>query len=98
MFTEKFSELSRKYEIFLLKAADPKSLKFLFISITIFFLFLTLGWYGHIIWPWIDLQFGLGPHDIDSADKIRWRRIWVSSICVPGIVGVIAIYLLNRRE
>lgn len=58
----------------------------------------ALAWYGHIVGPWLDGVMGWGPHDIDSEGKIRWRRMWSTAICLPGIVAFIVLYVLNVRD
>ena len=58
----------------------------------------ALAWYGHIIFPWLENLLDFGPYDIDSAGKIRWRRIWSTSICLPGILACIGLYIRNRRK
>lgn len=58
----------------------------------------AFAWYAHIIGPWVDAVMGWGPHDIDSAGKIRWRRIWSTAICLPGIVAFVGLYILNVRD
>lgn len=58
----------------------------------------AFAWYAHIIGPWVDNLMGWGPHDIDSAGKIRWRRMWSTAICLPGILACIGLYLRNRRR
>lgn len=56
------------------------------------------AWYAHIIGPWLDAVMGWGPHDIDSVGKIRWRRMWSTAICLPGIVAFVGLYILNVRD
>lgn len=63
-----------------------------------FGLFWTFAWNAHIIGPWVDSLMGWGPHDIDSEGKIRWRRIWSTAICLPGIVFSVLLYLRNLRN
>jgi len=58
----------------------------------------AFAWYGHIIGPWVDNLMGWGPHDIDSARKVQWRRTWATGICLPGIVLSVLLYLRNRRK
>ncbi len=56
------------------------------------------AWYAHLIVPWLDGVMGWGPHDIDSEGKIRWRRMWSTAICLPGIVAFVGLYILNVRD
>ena len=58
----------------------------------------AFAWYAHIIGPWVDNLMGWGPHDIDSEGKIRWRRMWSTAICLPGILGYTYLYIRNRRK
>lgn len=59
-----------------------------------------LGWafiaYAHVVGPWVDTLLNLGPHDIDSAAKIRWRKIWSSALCGPIIAAAIVKFLYNH--
>lgn len=58
----------------------------------------AFAWYAHIIGPWVDNLMGWGPHDIDSEGKIRWRRMWSTAICLPGILACVGLYFRNRRK
>jgi hypothetical protein len=58
----------------------------------------AFAWYAHIIGPWVDNLMGWGPHDIDSEGKVRWRRMWSTAICLPGILAYIGLYIRNRRK
>ncbi len=58
----------------------------------------AFAWNAHIIGPWLDVFLGIGPHDIDSPGKVRWRRMWSTAICLPGIVSVVILYFLNIRD
>lgn len=58
----------------------------------------AFAWYGHIIGPWVDNLMGWGPHDLDSEGKIRWRRMWSTAICLPGIIACVVLYIRNRRH
>lgn len=58
----------------------------------------AFAWYAHIIGPWLDAVTGWGPHDIDSEGKIRWRRMWSTAICLPGISLALLNYILNVRD
>ena len=61
-----------------------------------------LGWafiaFAHVIGPWVDTLLSLGPHDIDSAGKIRWRRIWSSVLCGLIITYAIIKFSYNRYK
>jgi hypothetical protein len=63
-----------------------------------FGLFWAFAWNAHVIGPWVDNLMGWGPHDIDSEGKVRWRRIWSTAICLPGILACIGLYIRNRRK
>jgi hypothetical protein len=52
----------------------------------------AFAWYAHIIGPWVDQLLGLGPHDIDSIGKIRWRRMYSTAFCAPPIIYAIIRY------
>ncbi len=60
--------------------------------------FWAFAWYAHIIGPWVDNLMGWGPHDIDSARKVQWRRMWSSAICIPGLIVLALLYIRNWRE
>ncbi len=55
-----------------------------------------LFWYAHIIFPWLEHLLGLGPYDIDSIGKIRWRRMYSTAICAPPMLYVIVRYAYNQ--
>lgn len=57
---------------------------------------LLLGWYAHIFFPWLEHLLGLGPHDIDSLGKIRWRRMYSTALCAPPMLYAIARYAYNQ--
>ena len=56
----------------------------------------SIGWYAHIIFPWLERLLGLGPYDIDSLGKIRWRRIYSTALCAPPMLYVIIRYAYNQ--
>ena len=56
----------------------------------------AIGWYAHIIFPWLEHLLGLGPYDIDSLAKIRWRRIYSTALCAPPMLYVIVRYAYNQ--
>lgn len=95
---KKGAAFNQRYIVFVQNAANPKTIKELLVSLSIFAFFLAYAWNLHIFGPWVDIQFGWGPHDVDSAEEIQWRRIWVSLICIPGAIAATAIYFRNRRK
>ena len=46
----------------------------------------AFAWYGDVIGPWMAQALGLGPYDIDSPGKIRWRRMYSTAFCAPVII------------
>lgn len=52
----------------------------------------AFAWNGHIISPWLDSLVGLGPYDIDSPGKIRWRQMYSTAFCAPVITYAIGHY------
>ncbi|MBE0588767.1 MAG: hypothetical protein IH617_12075 [Hydrogenophaga sp.] len=80
------------------KRARLETLGDLVFWVLLFGLFWAYAWWGHIIGPWVDNLMGWGPHDVDSEGKIRWRQMWSTAICLPGIIGATVLYLRNRRD
>jgi hypothetical protein len=58
----------------------------------------AMAWYSHIFSPWLENLLGLGPYDIDTEGEIRWRRMWSTAICLPGILIYICLYIRNRFD
>jgi len=58
----------------------------------------AMAWYAHIFSPWLENLLGLGPYDIDTEGEIRWRRMWSTAICLPGIIASVVLYMSNRRK
>ncbi len=56
------------------------------------------AWFGHVIVPWYESLLGLDPTDPLPEAKVRWRQIWSSAICFPGIVGALYKYFDERRK
>lgn len=56
------------------------------------------AWNAHHISIWLDITFGLGPHDIDSAGKVAWRRTWSTALCAPVIVYTVCKFTYNRFQ
>lgn len=52
----------------------------------------ALAWNAHIFFPWLEKLIGLGPSDIDSVGKIRWRRMYSTGFCAPVIIYAIGHY------
>ena len=55
--------------------------------------FWAFAWNAHLISPWVDQLMGWGPHDIDSVGKIRWRRMWSTALCFPGLLFLANLYV-----
>lgn len=68
----------------------------LIIILIIFGSIWAFAWNAHIIGPWVDSLLGLGPHDIDSLGKIRWRRMYSTAFCAPPMLYAIIRYAYNQ--
>lgn len=95
---ERMSRANDGYSRFMERIANVDTFGSLIFSICLFGACWAFAWYAHIIGPWVDSVMGWGPHDIDSMGKISWRRMWSTSICLPGILVSIALYVRNRRK
>lgn len=95
---ERMSRINQGYGSFIERVSSVETLGALVFMLTIACSLWGFAWNAHIVGPWIDILMGWGPHDIDSAGKIRWRRIWSTAICLPGIIASIGLYLRNRKR
>jgi hypothetical protein len=87
-----------RYESFMERMARVETLGALVFSLIFFGLLWAFAWYAHIIGPWVDNLMGWGPHDTDSEGKVRWRRMWSTAVCLPGILASIWLYIRNHRN
>lgn len=94
----RFKAHDQRVTAFLDRQAKVESFGALVIMLALVVAAWAFAWYGHIIGPWMDRVLGLGPHDLDSAGKIRWRHIWSTAVCVPSIVVFVGLYILNVRD
>lgn len=88
--TGKLKQLVSRFDAFdqgftdkVVRASNPETLSGLLVISAIFGSVWAFAWYGHIVGPWFESLFGLGPYDVDSAGKIRWRRIYSTALCAP---------------
>jgi hypothetical protein len=95
---ERMSRINQGYGSFIERVSSVETLGALMFMLAIACSLWVFAWNAHIIGPWIDNLMGWGPHDIDSAGKIRWRRIWSTAICLPGIIASLGLYLRNRKR
>ncbi len=92
------SQINQNYGLFMDRMTNVETFGALIFMLVLAFSAWGFAWYAHVIGPWVDSLMGWGPHDIDSAGKIRWRRIWSTAICLPGIIACIGLYIRNRRR
>lgn len=92
------SRINQGYGRCIAKRARVETFTDLAFMWVLFGLFWAFAWNIHIIGPWVDNLMGWGPHDIDSARKVQWRRMWSTALCLPGIVAYGILYLRNRRK
>jgi hypothetical protein len=95
---ERMCRIGQRYDDFIERMSSVETLGALVFMLTLACFAWAFAWNAHIIGPWVDNLMGWGPHDIDSAGKIRWRRIWSTAICLPGIIASIGLYLRNRKR
>ena len=93
---ERMSRINEGYGRFMERMDKVESFGALVFGLVLFSSGWAFAWNLHIIGPWIDNLMGWGPHDIDSAAKVQWRRMWATGICLPGIVFSVWLYLRNR--
>ena len=93
-----FKEFDRRVTVFVEKRAKLETFGALLFMVGMFCAAWAFAWYAHIIGPWLDALLGWGQHDIDSAEKIHWRRVWSTSVCLPGVFFAILTYALNKRK
>lgn len=93
---EAITRLGDRYESFMERMAKVETVGALVFSLFFFGLLWAFAWYAHIIGPWVDNLMGWGPHDLDSEGKIRWRRMWSSAVCLPGILLSIFLYARSK--
>ncbi len=95
---ERMSHINQGYGIFMERMTHVETFGALAFMLALACFAWGLAWYGHIIFPWLENILGFGPSDIDSEGKIRWRRMWSTAICLPGILACIGLYIRNRRK
>ncbi len=98
IWIERFDDHCRKVTRFMNRMSNVETAGALGFSLALLGGAWALAWYAHIVFPWLEHLLGLGPHDVDSEGKIRWRRIWSTAICLPGILASIGLYLRNRKR
>lgn len=97
-FVDRMSEINQAYGRTMSRLAKVETFGAMVVMVALFAGAWAFAWYAHIIGPWLDGVMGWGPHDIDSAGKIRWRRMWSTAFCLPSIVLAILNYILNVRD
>ncbi len=95
---ERMSQINQRYGIFMDRMMNVETFGALIFIVTFLGSAWAFAWYAHVIGPWVDNLMGWGPHDIDSEGKVRWRRMWSTAICLPGILAYIILYIRNRRK
>jgi len=97
-FVDRMSVINQAYGRTMSRLAKVETFGAMVVMVCLFTGLWAFAWYAHIIGPWLDGVMGWGPHDIDSAGKIRWRRMWSTAFCLPSIVLAILNYILNVRD
>jgi hypothetical protein len=92
---ERMSRVNDGYKRFMDRMTDVETFGSWVFGLTLLGTAWALAWYAHIFFPWLEHLMGFGPHDIDSAGKIRWRRIWSTAVCLPGMLFCTALYFRN---
>jgi len=95
---ERMSQINQRYGIFMDRMMNVETIGALIFIVTFLGSAWAFAWNAHVIGPWVDNLMGWGPHDIDSEGKVRWRRMWSTAICLPGILAYIILYIRNRRK
>ena len=95
---ERLDALGHKHTAFMDRMARVETFGALVFGLALLGFAWGFAWYAHIIGPWVDNLMGWGPHDIDSEGKVRWRRMWSTAICLPGILVIIYLHIRNRRK
>jgi len=97
-FVDRMSEINQAYGRTMSRLAKVETFGAMLAMVGMTAGLWAFAWYAHIIGPWLDGVMGWGPHDVDSAGKIHWRRMWSTAICLPGIIAFIGLYILNVRD
>ena len=95
-FMERLDAAAHRHTAFMERMGKVETFGALVFSLFFFGLLWAFAWYAHIIGPWVDNLMGWGPHDLDSEGKIRWRRMWSSAVCLPGILLSIFLYAPSK--
>ena len=95
---DRIDAYGHSYTNFMDRMTNVETIGALVFMLTLAFSAWALAWYAHIFFPWLENLMGLGPYDLDSEAKIRWRRIWSTAICLPGIIACVGLYVRNWRQ
>ena len=95
---KRFDDHCRRMTDFMDRMTNVETVGALVFMLTLAISAWSLAWYAHIFFPWLENLMGLGPYDLDSEAKIRWRRIWSTAICLPGIIACVGLYVRNWRQ
>lgn len=80
------------------RISNPTTNKDFVLGLVIFGGAWAIAWYAHIVFPWIESVLGWSPNTPDSEGKIRWRRIWSTAICLPGILAIVIMHIRRLRQ
>lgn len=89
-----FNKLDAELTHRALKVANARTTRDFLIGSCFLFLIWLVGWYANLIGQFLFQIFDLY-NDIDSIEKIYWRRIWVSIFCLIGELAILRLYWLN---
>lgn len=96
--TDRMNAINQSYGRAMERISNPTTNKDFVLGLVIFGGAWAIAWYAHIVFPWIESVLGWSPSTPDSEGKIRWRRIWSTAICLPGILAIIIMHIRRLRQ
>jgi hypothetical protein len=94
-FLEFLKKIDQKSEKYLDKKFELNTFGSLIFVLAFFSFAWAYAWNAHLIGPWLDQALHLSPSDLDTPGRVRWRRMWSTAICLPGILSAIYLYARN---
>lgn len=95
---DRMSAISQSYGRVMERISNPTTNKDFVLGLVIFGGAWAIAWYAHIVFPWIESVLGWSPSTPDSEGKVRWRRIWSTAICLPGILAISIMHIRRLRQ
>jgi len=83
----------QKFDESLYQLATVKQLLTVLVPFSLGWLF---TWNAHIVFPWIESFFNIGPYDPDTPGTILLRRSWSTAVCAPVIIYAVIRFSINR--